>query len=185
MSSLSIESNQARGSMNQSSPSLDNQEVDISARERSPQLPSRDEQISEHPRFESPTSHVSQTPGTQPRVDNRDPAREQGMHESIPLRSSEEGDQEMQCSPNQKDTRNGQDIEALHVRELSLLRIWWLEIAACVLIVLIIAAIVGTLYPYQDQPKPNWPYDLSTNTILAFYVVIMKIALVSILSAGT
>lgn len=170
--------------MDQSSSSVDSQDVDISTRERSPQLPSRNHHIPEHPVHESSASRVSQTPGIQPLEDNRDPAGEHEVDERIPLRSSEEGDQEMQCPPNQKDSRIGQDVEALHARELSLLRIWWLEIAACVLILLIIAAIVGTLYPYQGQPKPNWPYDLSTNTILAFYVVIMKIALVSILSAG-
>ncbi|KAL7626788.1 hypothetical protein AAE478_003562 [Parahypoxylon ruwenzoriense] len=64
---------------------------------------------------------------------------------------------------------------------VNLVNIWWLEAAACLLILAMLGALVGTIYPYQDKPLPQWPYMLSINTIVAFYSEVMKAAMVLIL----
>ncbi|KAH8892561.1 hypothetical protein GQ53DRAFT_822764 [Thozetella sp. PMI_491] len=64
------------------------------------------------------------------------------------------------------------------------LTMWWLEILASFLAVAAFFAIVGTLYPHQDLPAPDWPYGLSINTMIAIYIATMKVALITIISQG-
>ncbi|KAI2473119.1 hypothetical protein F4781DRAFT_419563 [Annulohypoxylon bovei var. microspora] len=66
-------------------------------------------------------------------------------------------------------------------KSITLVKIWWLEIASCLLVVAIIAALVGTIQPYQGQPLPQWPYSLSINTIVSFYSEIMRAAMILVL----
>lgn len=64
---------------------------------------------------------------------------------------------------------------------MSLLNIWWLEMIACLLVLAMIGALVGTIYPYQGQPLPHWPYTLSINSIVAFYAEVMRVAMILVL----
>ncbi|KAK5460977.1 hypothetical protein LTS15_003040 [Exophiala xenobiotica] len=45
-------------------------------------------------------------------------------------------------------------------------------------------AIFGALLPYQGRPLPKWPYNLSINTLISFFVTIMKAAILFILAEG-
>ncbi|KAI1342712.1 hypothetical protein F5Y15DRAFT_373733 [Xylariaceae sp. FL0016] len=44
-----------------------------------------------------------------------------------------------------------------------------------------VAALFGTIYPYRGKPQPQWPYDLSINTIVGFYAEVMKTTMVLVL----
>lgn len=85
------------------------------------------------------------------------------------------------------DYRNHEDRDALSnpqpsiVKRMSLLNIWWLEMIACLLVLAMIGALVGTIYPYQGQPLPHWPYTLSINSIVAFYAEVMRVAMILVL----
>ncbi|KAI9725124.1 MAG: hypothetical protein M1828_003466 [Chrysothrix sp. TS-e1954] len=61
---------------------------------------------------------------------------------------------------------------------------WWLEILACVLIIAVIAAVVVTIRLQQDRPLYHWPYDLSINSIISIYSVVVKAAILLIVSEG-
>jgi hypothetical protein len=65
-----------------------------------------------------------------------------------------------------------------------LLRVWWLEILSCFLVIGASLAIVATVYPYRDRPLPQWPYNLSINSLISVYVVILKAAMLLILAQG-
>ncbi|OTA98707.1 hypothetical protein M426DRAFT_28217 [Hypoxylon sp. CI-4A] len=67
------------------------------------------------------------------------------------------------------------------IKRMNLARIWWLEAVSCFLVVGMIAAIIGTVYPYQDRPLPHWPYDISINTAIAFYAEVMRAAMILVL----
>jgi hypothetical protein len=61
---------------------------------------------------------------------------------------------------------------------------WKVEIGFCFLAVASLAAIVGTLLPYQGQPLPKWPYDLSINALISLYVIILKTTILAVLCQG-
>jgi hypothetical protein len=67
---------------------------------------------------------------------------------------------------------------------LGFLKPWWIEIIACVLILLAIIAIVLTLAIHQNQPLPNWPFGISVNSLVSVFVVILKGGMLLILSEG-
>ncbi|KAK5262482.1 hypothetical protein LTR40_000322 [Exophiala xenobiotica] len=69
-------------------------------------------------------------------------------------------------------------------RTPSLLRIWWRELTACVIMFAMLFAIFGALLPYQGRPLPKWPYNLSINTLISFFITIMKAAILFILAEG-
>lgn len=182
---MARDSTEEHGSINQPSPSPTSQEDDASAQEHLVQLLGCTQQTSEHPGYQPPPSfHTPHTPDVLSLIETTSPPAEEGSDKSIPLQRFREEDQGTQCPLSPRDKQKSLYIKPQRVRRLSIFRVWWLEIAACVLILLMLAAIVGTIHPYQDQPIPNWPYKLSTNTIIAFYVVVMKIALVSVISTG-
>jgi hypothetical protein len=45
-------------------------------------------------------------------------------------------------------------------------------------------AIIAALYPYQKQPLPKWPYNLSINSLISIYVGILEAAIGLILGQG-
>jgi len=65
-----------------------------------------------------------------------------------------------------------------------ILKYWWLEIGACFLFLIILVAIVATLYPHQGKPLPQWPYHLSVNTVISIYVVILKSTILLVAAEG-
>ena len=61
---------------------------------------------------------------------------------------------------------------------------WRLELGACSLFLIILVAIIATLYPHQGKPLPKWPYHLSVNTVLSIYVVILKSTILLVAAEG-
>ena len=64
------------------------------------------------------------------------------------------------------------------------LRHWWLETGACFISLGAIVAVVATLYPHQGKPLPQWPYNLSVNTILSIYMTILKGTVLTVTAEG-
>ena len=64
------------------------------------------------------------------------------------------------------------------------LRHWWLEIGACFLFLISLIAIIVTLYPYQGKPLPQWPYQISINSVISVYVVVLKASIVFVIAEG-
>jgi Protein of unknown function (DUF3176) len=54
---------------------------------------------------------------------------------------------------------------------------WWLEIIALFVALIAFFAIIATLYPHQGKPLPQWPFNISINTLLSIYTFVMKAAL--------
>ena len=61
---------------------------------------------------------------------------------------------------------------------------WRLEIGACSVFLIILVAIIATLYPHQGKPLPKWPYHLSVNTVISIYVVILKSTILLVATEG-
>ena len=64
------------------------------------------------------------------------------------------------------------------------LRKWRGELSCCILVLAALFAITATLYPYRGKPLPRWPYGLSINTLLSIYVLMMKAAMLYLISQG-
>ena len=60
----------------------------------------------------------------------------------------------------------------------------WMELVACSLTLLAIAAKIGTLYPYQDKPLPQWPLAITINALLSIYMTVLKAATGYLLAQG-
>ncbi|KAK4500896.1 hypothetical protein PRZ48_009088 [Zasmidium cellare] len=60
--------------------------------------------------------------------------------------------------------------------------IWWKELIAALLAVGMCFATVGTLYPYQGRPLPQWPYSITVNALLSAYMVVLKATVVYLLA---
>ena len=45
-------------------------------------------------------------------------------------------------------------------------------------------AIMVTVYPYQDRSLPQWPYNLSINSLVSIYGVVLKAAILLVLAEG-
>ena len=69
-------------------------------------------------------------------------------------------------------------------RRAHLLRNWWLELGACFVFILALIAIVVTLRPHQGKPLPQWPYNISVNSLIAIYVVILKATVLLVTAEG-
>ena len=82
------------------------------------------------------------------------------------------------------DQRPGRVSAARTTRQSNLLRIWWRELIACVIMFVMLFAILGTLFPYQGRPLPKWPYNLSVNTLVSVLVTVMKTSILFILAEG-
>ena len=61
---------------------------------------------------------------------------------------------------------------------------WWAETLCCLIIIAAMAAIIAIVYPHQNLPLPEWPYNISINSLLAIIVVAMKAAMLLITAEG-
>lgn len=61
---------------------------------------------------------------------------------------------------------------------------WWIEIGACVVSLVALSAIVGTLQPHHGKPLPQWPYQLSVNTLISIYAVVLKVTILLVTAEG-
>ncbi|KUJ14986.1 uncharacterized protein LY89DRAFT_698506 [Mollisia scopiformis] len=61
---------------------------------------------------------------------------------------------------------------------------WNVEAACCFLGVISLAAIAATLTPFQGRPLPQLPYDVSLNSLISLYVLLLKAAMFVILCSG-
>ncbi|CAK3983572.1 Hypothetical predicted protein [Lecanosticta acicola] len=102
-----------------------------------------------------------------------DPTYTAISNDSPVLRSLLEEEKEQQSRPAPEHKKLG-----------TLLRNWWKEAPACFLMVAAVAATIGTLYPYQGRPTPQWPYAITVNALLSTYMVVMKAAATFPLTAG-
>ncbi|KAK3688258.1 hypothetical protein B0T22DRAFT_148882 [Podospora appendiculata] len=62
--------------------------------------------------------------------------------------------------------------------------LWLPELCASVLVLAMLSAVVGTVRSNQDKPLPQWPYNLSINTLISIYFTILKAAMCFVLSGG-
>lgn len=60
---------------------------------------------------------------------------------------------------------------------------WKYESAACLLVLSGPVIIFGTLYPHNGQPLPQWPFDVSINSILSVYALVLKASIGIILTS--
>lgn len=60
---------------------------------------------------------------------------------------------------------------------------WWLEFLSVFLVVGMLAATVGTIYPYRNKPQPSWPYGVQLNSIVSAYFLVLKTFIILIVSA--
>lgn len=51
---------------------------------------------------------------------------------------------------------------------------WRWEFASCLLILAIPFIILATLYPHDGQPLPQWPFQISVNTLLSVYSIALR-----------
>ncbi|CAK1366702.1 unnamed protein product [Cercospora beticola] len=61
---------------------------------------------------------------------------------------------------------------------------WWQEALAIVLLLASLVASFATLYPYQDNPIPEWRYSITIGALLSLYSVILRLAATFLLSQG-
>jgi hypothetical protein len=57
-------------------------------------------------------------------------------------------------------------------------------ILCCLLFIRAFLAIIATIWIYEGQPLPEWPYHLTVNTLISIYVVILKGALLLVTAQG-
>ena len=69
-------------------------------------------------------------------------------------------------------------------RQAHIFKSWWIEIGACVLSLVALIAIVGTLQPHQGKPLPQWPYQISVNTLISIYAVVLKVTILLVTAEG-
>ena len=97
------------------------------------------------------------------------------------------GDQASGYHSDSDETEGG--LQAGHVPVRSsvsdILSTWWLECLCAVLVVLALFALVFTLYSYQGRPLPHWPHQISINSLVALFVVILKAAMLLIITEGS
>lgn len=60
---------------------------------------------------------------------------------------------------------------------------WKYESAACILVLSGPLVIFGTLYPYNGQPSPQWPFNASINSLLSVYALVLKASIAVILAS--
>ena len=64
------------------------------------------------------------------------------------------------------------------------IRLWWSELLSCFLFIGALVAIIITVLPYTNEPLPQWRYNLSINTLIAIYVVILKATILFVVAEG-
>ncbi|KAI9741138.1 MAG: hypothetical protein M1834_002851 [Cirrosporium novae-zelandiae] len=61
---------------------------------------------------------------------------------------------------------------------------WWQEIFCCILTLVALAAIIITLAIHQGRPLPDWPHQISVNTLISVFLVVLKGAMMLPLAEG-
>lgn len=70
------------------------------------------------------------------------------------------------------------------IRRRHIWKNWWMEIGACVLGLVTLVAVIGTLQPHQGKPLPQWPYHISVNALISIYVLVLKAAILLVTTEG-
>ena len=70
------------------------------------------------------------------------------------------------------------------IRQRHTFKNWWMEIGACVLSLVALVAVIGTLQPHQGKPLPQWPYHISVNALISIYVLVLKAAILLVTAEG-
>jgi len=71
-----------------------------------------------------------------------------------------------------------------HARGAHIFKNWRMEISACFLFSTALVAITATLHPLQGEPLPKWPYQISVNTLISIYVVVLKGTILLVTAEG-
>lgn len=77
--------------------------------------------------------------------------------------------------PQQSDQEGG--IKHRSAERPTVLQSWKWEFGSAILLLVSVAAIPATLYPYDGKPSPQWPYSISINALLSIYSMILKACL--------
>ncbi|KAE9370138.1 hypothetical protein N431DRAFT_442007 [Stipitochalara longipes BDJ] len=63
-------------------------------------------------------------------------------------------------------------------------RYWWFECISCFFVFAALIAIVSILLPHDGKPTPQWPYQISINTVVAIFINILKFAMILVVAEG-
>lgn len=77
--------------------------------------------------------------------------------------------------PQQSDQEG--DIKHRPAERPTALQSWKWEFGGAILLLVSVAAIPATLYPYDGKPLPQWPYSISINALLSIYSMVLKACL--------
>ncbi|KAH7395883.1 hypothetical protein BKA64DRAFT_577223 [Cadophora sp. MPI-SDFR-AT-0126] len=69
-------------------------------------------------------------------------------------------------------------------RILGAVKDWKVESFCCVFGLVSLGAIAATLAPFQNRPLPQLPYEISLNSLISLYVIMLKTAMFVILCSG-
>jgi hypothetical protein len=68
-------------------------------------------------------------------------------------------------------------------RPLDHVRVWAWEILACILALMMAAAVLITIYPHAGHPLPQWPYGITINGLLSTYSIVLRGCLAYVLTS--
>ena len=108
------------------------------------------------------------------------------VHEALisPLRGNRVTEMEESVAP-APDVRSDEKATGKpRTRYPNVLRNWWLEILCLGVAIAALLAITFTLSTHHNRPLPQWPYKVSVNTLVAVYIVILKAALLLVITEG-
>ena len=71
-----------------------------------------------------------------------------------------------------------------NARSIGVIQEWWLEMLCSLLALAALFAILTTVFPYDGHPLPDWPYGLSINSLISIYIVILKAAMLLVVTQG-
>ncbi|KAI9729834.1 MAG: hypothetical protein M1834_006582 [Cirrosporium novae-zelandiae] len=117
---------------------------------------------------------------------NRKPASE-AVHESLISSPTSKGLDENQTFEDHDDKKGESDRNSSILEFMSgasILREWWFEILSLGVLFIALAAIVLTLSTQQGRPLPHWPYKVSVNTLVSVYALVLKAAMLLIVTEG-
>ena len=69
-------------------------------------------------------------------------------------------------------------------RLLGAVKDWKVESFCCIFGLVSLGAIAATLAPFQNRPLPQLPYEISLNSLISLYVIMLKTAMFVILCSG-
>ncbi|KAK8074384.1 hypothetical protein PG997_009047 [Apiospora hydei] len=61
---------------------------------------------------------------------------------------------------------------------------WWAEILSCLLMMAMLGAVIGVIYQNNGKPLPDWPFNVSINTIISILSTVLKACAAYILAEG-